>query len=261
MKRIWMLGWWAIMLMFVAGCVKTPGEDIPPQLSLAPGPGVALAAEKTPGSSDASEQINSENDGRVTLAEGFYYTELSDAVKERITGKSYPEEDKDSRLSYDTLRYLRIMHYDFAGNVQEGELVIHKDLAKEVLDIFHELYKAKYPLASVRLVDDFAADDKASTEANNTSGFNYRFVAGTKSRSLHSYGMAIDVNPLFNPYVKGNNVDPDSAAIYADRSKNFPGKIDKEDLCYKLFAEHGWEWGGDWKTVKDYQHFSKEVGK
>ena len=260
MKRICTFIWYVLIFLFMAGCAKTPGDDIPPQLSLVPGPGVALAAEKTPGSSAVPQSTLGDN-GMVTLAEGFYYAELSDSVKARITGKSYPEDEKDSRLSYDTLRYLRLRYYDFEGGVQEGELIVHKDLAKEVLDIFHELYMAKYPLASVRLVDDFDADDEVSTEANNTSGFNYRFVAGTKSRSLHSYGMAIDVNPLFNPYVKGNNVDPDSAAVYADRSKDFAGKIDKDDLCYQLFTRHGWEWGGDWKTVKDYQHFSKEVGK
>lgn len=259
MIRVLRLIWTAMIIVLLAGCVKAPNEDIPPQLSLAPGPGVALAAEKAPVSSD--ESMQAQDDGRVTLTEGFYYVKLSDTIKERITGKSYPVEEKDSRLSYDALRYLVIRYYDFHGDTHGGELIVHKDLAKEVLEIFHKLYEAKYPLASVRLVDDFNADDDASTSANNTSGFNYRFVAGTKSRSLHSYGMAIDVNPLFNPYVKGDNVDPDSAAVYADRSRNFPGKIDKNDLCYKLFTERGWEWGGDWKTVKDYQHFSKEVKK
>ncbi len=258
MKRTLLSLWLVILFVFAAGCATTPGEDVQPQLSLAPGPGVALAAERT---RETETVLIDLEDAEATLAKGFYYAQLDDVTKNRITGKSYPNEGQDSRLSYDTLRYLGILYYDFDGDLHKGELIVHKDLANEVLEIFHELYMAKYPLASVRLVDDFDADDDASTSANNTSGFNYRFVAGTRSRSLHSYGMAIDINPLFNPYVKGKNVDPDSAAAYADRSRDFPGKIDKKDLCYRLFTDRGWEWGGDWRTVKDYQHFSKELGK
>lgn len=100
-------------------------------------------------------------------------------------------------------------------------------------------------------------------EANNTSCFNYRVVDGTSSLSRHAYGLAVDINPLYNPYVTYPNgkrrVSPAASEIYADRSLDFPAKIDKNDLCYQLFTEHGFTWGGNWKTMKDYQHFQKAL--
>jgi hypothetical protein len=101
-------------------------------------------------------------------------------------------------------------------------------------------------------------------EDNNTSCFNYRVVEGSTSLSKHAYGLAIDINPLYNPYITYENdgslsVSPASAKAYADRSISFPYKIDENDLCYKLFTEHGFTWGGNWNSVKDYQHFQKAV--
>ena len=96
--------------------------------------------------------------------------------------------------------------------------------------------------------------------ANNTSAFNYRRVTGSKTLSRHSYGAAIDVNPLFNPYMDDGRIAPPEAAAYADRDREFPGKIDHDDLCYRLFIRNGWSWGGDWSGDKDYQHFSKDIG-
>ena len=101
-------------------------------------------------------------------------------------------------------------------------------------------------------------------EANNTSCFNYRVVDGTTSLSKHALGCAIDINPFYNPYVvfdkTGNGQDyisPKGSEIYADRSKDFAYKIDEQALCYRLFKEHGFTWGGDWNSCKDYQHFQK----
>lgn len=251
-----------IMLFLFAhlsGCAQTPGGDNPGAVdpNISPEIGVALAQEAEPEPTPSPAPTDS---GRVELAEGFSYTKLTDELKKRITGKSYPKDDTDMKISYDDLRYIKLLHYDFDGNVQEGELIVNKKLADEVMEIFYELYKAKYPFTSIRLVDDFEGDDTQSTEANNTSAFNYRLVAGTKSLSLHSYGTAIDINPMRNPYIKNGRVSPKNGEEYADRSRDFPGKIDRDDLVYKLFTEHGWEWGGDWKSVKDYQHFSKDLG-
>ncbi len=209
-----------------------------------------------------SPSSEASDDGRVTVADGFYYMELDDGIKKRITGMSYPADDRNIAISYDDLQYVKIKHYDFDGNVKDGELIVNKKVAKEVAQIFYELYKAQYPLTSVRLVDDFGepGDDNLSMAANNTSAFNYRKVTGSKNLSRHSYGAAIDINPLFNPYIDGERIAPENGAEYADRSKDFPGKIDHDDLCYKLFTAHGWTWGGDWKGDKDYQHFSKDLG-
>ena len=125
------------------------------------------------------------------------------------------------------------------------------------------LYQASYPIERIRLIDEYGGDDTLSMEANNTSCFNYRVVDGTSSLSRHAYGLAVDINPLYNPYVTYPNgkrrVSPAASEIYADRSLDFPAKIDKNDLCYQLFTEHGFTWGGNWKTMKDYQHFQKAL--
>ncbi len=206
--------------------------------------------------------LTDEDNGKVTLTEGFYYIKLSDDIKQRITGMSYPKDDEDIMISYDDLRYIKLKYVDFQGNLHSGELIVNKKLADEVMEIFYELYKANYPLESVRLVDDFGepGDDNLSMAANNTSAFNYRRVTGSKTLSRHSYGAAIDINPKLNPYIDGDRIAPENGAEYADRSKDFAGKIDHDDLCYKLFVDHGWTWGGDWKGDKDYQHFSKDIG-
>lgn len=244
--------------------IKTTEPDIAPTdapaQTLTPEPTSMPAPETKP--SGEPPAASDEDKGEVKLTEGFYYIKLNDEIKQRITGMSYPKDDEDIEISYDDLRYIKIKHVDFAGNVNKGELIVHKKLADEVMEIFHELYKAEYPLESVELVDDYGepGDDNLSMAANNTSAFNYRRVTGSKTLSRHSYGAAIDINPKLNPYLDGARVAPENGAEYADRSKDFAGKIDHDDLCYKLFIAHGWTWGGDWKGDKDYQHFSKDIG-
>lgn len=186
----------------------------------------------------------------------FYVSELPDSVWENMQGKSYnegcPVERKD-------LRYVHVMYVDFAGRSSEGELVVNKLIADDILDIFKQLYKAQYPIERIALIDEYDGDDEQSMSDNNTSAFNFRTIAGTDIVSEHGMGLAVDVNPFYNPQVKetenGVEVSPEDAISYADRSGDFLYKIDHEDLCYKLFTEHGFEWGGDWETGKDYQHF------
>ena len=181
---------------------------------------------------------------------------IPEAVKLRMTGRSYPEEDAGISLS--DLRYLKLLYYDFGGRVRRGEMVCNKAIADDLLYIFKELYKAKYPIASIQLIDDFDGDDQRSMEANNTSCFNYRTKTSGTSLSAHARGMAVDVNPLQNPYVKGEIVEPEAAREYADRTVDFPHKITDDDLCCKLFRSRGFQWGGAWNSVKDYQHFEKK---
>lgn len=187
---------------------------------------------------------------------GFYVSELSNSVWKNMQGKSYkegcPVERKD-------LRYVHVMYVDFAGRSCEGELIVNKLIADDILDIFKQLYKAQYPIEKIALIDEYDGDDELSMSDNNTSAFNFRTVAGTDIVSEHGMGLAVDINPFYNPQVKetGNGVavSPEDAISYADRSVDFLYKIDHEDLCYRLFTEHGFEWGGDWETSKDYQHF------
>ena len=164
---------------------------------------------------------------------------------------------KSCPISFDELRYLTIPYYDFDGQIQVGEMVCNKVIAKDLLLIFRSLFESQYQINSIRLVDDFGGSDDLSMMANNTSCFNYRTVKGSTRLSKHAFGMAVDINPLQNPFVRYGKVMPPNAAAFADRSKNFPHKIDKQDLAYMLFKSHGFFWGGNWIS-KDYQHFEKQ---
>ena len=189
----------------------------------------------------------------------FAVEEISDAVFARMKGKSFPAEG--ALVSRDELRYLRLIHYNGEGKIQTGELVCNKAVAAELLGIMKELFSCKYPLEQVRLVDDFDADDEKSMTVNNSSCFNYRLVSGSTRLSKHSRGLAIDINPLYNPCVRSTEpkIEPKAGAPYVDRSRDFKYKIDSNDVACKLFLSKGWNWGGNWKSLKDYQHFEKEI--
>jgi hypothetical protein len=171
-----------------------------------------------------------------------------------MRGVSY-RDNPDIRLS--DLRYLRISYVDFDGKDQVGELVCNQAIADDLLEIFKALYEARYPIRSIRLIDDFNGDDEASMAADNTSCFNYRRKTGMRQLSKHALGLAVDINPFENPYVRSHRILPVDAVRYADRTQDFPHKIDQNDLCYRLFREHGFAWGGSWRSVQDYQHFEK----
>lgn len=204
---------------------------------------------------ESGEEVNSE---RVTYQDGFYYEPLSEEVKTRITGKSYPA---DCSIPYSDLRYVSVLYCDFNNETQTGEIICSKLIAQDLVEIFHELYNASYPIEKIRLIDEYNADDDLSCQDNNTSSFCYRTVAGSTKLSKHAQGLAIDLNPFYNPYITYPNGVPtiklQDTAVYADREADFIAKIDYDDLAYKLFTAHGFTWGGDWNSVKDYQHFQK----
>ena len=179
---------------------------------------------------------------------------IPEAVEARMRGVSYPD---DAEVKLADLRYLRLSYVDFDGKEQVGEMICNKAIADDLVAIFRELYEARYPIRSIRLIDDFNGDDEASMAADNTSCFNYRKKTGMRELSKHARGLAVDINPFENPYVRPSRVRPAGASAYADRSQDFPHKIDKNDLCYRLFRAHGFYWGGTWRSVKDYQHFEK----
>jgi hypothetical protein len=158
----------------------------------------------------------------------------------------------------EALAYVTVRHWGFDGAVHTGELIIARDLADEMLDIFEELFAAHYPIERVSLVDDFDGNDDRSMAANNTSAFNCRPNTTDPSRySEHSYGAAIDINPLINPYVRGDSVLPPAGTRYLDRGQHVPGLIVRGDACHRAFMRRGWTWGGDFRTLKDYQHFER----
>ena len=201
-----------------------------------------------------------ENKERIVYQDGFYYEPLSDKIKQRITGISYPE--TGCTVPYEDLSYVGLLYVDFDGEEQTGELICNKAIAQDMVEIFYELYRNDYRIERIRLVDEYGGDDTLSMLDNNSSCFNYRVVDGTTTLSKHAFGCAIDINPFYNPYIVYNKngsgetyISPKGSEIYADRSKDFPYKIDENDLCYRLFTEHGFTWGGNWNSTKDYQHF------
>ena len=217
----------------------------------------AAEASSDPTAALASEAVEEMTDNSSS---DFYYTSIPDSVKSRMIGVSYPADTANALISLDSLSYVHVLHVDFNGNTQTGELICNTAIAQDLVDIFKSLYEAKYPIDKIHLIDEYGADDDMSMAADNTSCFNYRLVKGSSKLSNHGLGRAIDLNPLYNPcvYLKSGEIAPPSGAAYADRSADFPYKIDTNDLAYKLFTQHGFTWGGSWNSLKDYQHFEKK---
>jgi hypothetical protein len=161
------------------------------------------------------------------------------------------------------LRYLRMKHINFNGEDQMGEMIVHKDISVEVTEIFRSLYNAEYPVNKMRLVSDYKGSDWQSIEADNTSAFNCRKATGSKKYSKHSYGKAIDINPIENPYIfRSGKSSHKASKPYLKRKRTSDSTSQRaillpQDKAVKIFKEYGWKWGGDWSGVKDYQHFSK----
>lgn len=188
----------------------------------------------------------------------FCSCNIDDAIFKRIYSRSYK---KVCTVPKSSLRYIKVLHYTLNGKIKIGEIICNKVIAKDLVEIFRDLFAAHYPIERMVLIDEYNADDELSMSHNNTSCFNFRAMTGGKNLSKHAKGLAIDINPLYNPYVKINHkgilVKPKNGKAYADRSHNFSYKIDRKDLCYRLFIKHGFHWGGAWRSHQDYQHFEK----
>lgn len=189
----------------------------------------------------------------------FSINDISDDIFNIIKGKSLKD---DCTLPLSDLRYILCLHKDINGVVKVGEMIVNKAIAEDILYILKTLYENSYPIERMRLIDYWNADDEMSMRDNNSSSFNFRFISHTTVVSVHGKGMAVDINPLYNPYYKvlsdgSVDIEPATGADYLDRTKEFDYKIEKGDLCYQLFTERGFEWGGDWTSCKDYQHFEK----
>lgn len=186
---------------------------------------------------------------------------ITPEIKQRmIKGNSWRE---GCPVALENLRYLRMRYMDFRGANMMGELIVHQDVSKEVVEIFEALYEEEYTIHQMRLISDYHGSDWQSIEADNTSAFNCRKATGSKKFSKHSYGKAIDINPIENPYVfRSGKSSHKASKPYLKRkrtSQSVPQKamLLKDDNAVKIFKKYGWKWGGDWSNVKDYQHFSK----
>ena len=163
----------------------------------------------------------------------------------------------DIPFPHSFLSYLTITHVDFNGEDRIGHMIVAAEIADEVLDIFRDIHESGFPIYSMRLIDYFDADDYLSIAANNSSAFNFRYIANTNTISRHGFGMAIDINPVQNPYVRGDTVLPAAGREYLDRSDVRPGMIVRGDAVYRAFTERGWTWGGNWNTLRDFHHFER----
>lgn len=226
-------------------------------------PAIETEADKGTGMNTESDVIVEENKNTETetISDSlFYSTEITPEIQKRIAGISYKENDN---IALSELRYIQVPYYGFDGETHIGELIVNRDIESDILEIMKELYDNQYPIEKMQLIDEYGADDEKSMEDNNTSAFNYRCVNGSTKLSKHSLGLAIDINPRYNPCVRKIDgelsVEPANGSAYTDRSQDFPYKIDENDLCYRLFMEHGFTWGGNWNSLKDYQHFEKNL--
>jgi len=183
--------------------------------------------------------------------------------KRMIDGNSWR---KGCPVALNDLRYIQVSHYDFKGKTQTGELIMHRSVAREITEIFGELYRIGYPVKKMSLVSAFGGSDYDSIEQDNTSAFNCRNVTGGQKWSKHAYGLAIDINPIENPYLKkGKHSSHTKSRLYEKRLHKDLAKTKdtaillRNDRATQVFLRKGWTWGGDWKYTKDYQHFQKKL--
>lgn len=189
-----------------------------------------------------------------------YYNPIPLNIIKKMKGKSYKE---NCPIPITDLAYVQVRHYNMNGKICLGELVVNQRIATSVMEIFQDIFFAKFPIEKMHLIDEYGADDEQSMKDNNSSAFCFRYITNRPGKiSTHSRGLAIDINPRQNPYVKGKNISPSNTGKYIDRSLYEPGMIHSQDMVVKAFEQRGFSWGGRgfllgriWGGLKDYQHF------
>ena len=163
-------------------------------------------------------------------------------------------------VTLDNLSYLHLSYWGFDSKVHQGTMIVNRKLAPEVVAIFSEIFDQKFPIEKMQPIENYQGDDERSMSDNNSSAFNCRTMTDFPDQySIHSYGSAIDINPLINPYTNGGKIDPQEGKEFLDRNAYHKGKINPKSSVYRIFAKYGWVWGGDWQgEIKDYQHFEKK---
>ncbi len=192
-----------------------------------------------------------QNDGRQQMKDttGNIIIDSDYNIDEALNGILIPAEIKKNLI------LIEVQYYSFDNKLHQGQLVINKQLRSDIIKIFKKIKEERFPVGKAVPIVYYNWDDEKSMEDNNTSAFNYRFIAGTKKLSNHSYGTAIDINPLFNPYITKDFHQP-AGSVYDTLRR---GTITGNSFLVKEFEQAGWDWGGNWKNKKDYQHFEKAV--
>ena len=170
-------------------------------------------------------------------------------LEEALTGQRLPASIKSN------LTLVNVFYYGFDEKLHHGQLVVHKEVAEDVKEIFEIIREIHFPVEKVVPICKYKWSDEKSMHDNNTSSFNYRFISGSKILSKHASGLAIDINPKQNPYIKNDIISP-ASSVYDTGAK---GTITADSRIVEEFKKRGWTWGGDWKSLKDYQHFQKNL--
>jgi hypothetical protein len=182
---------------------------------------------------------------------------IGSSMRDRLVGRNW---HPGCPVGLDDLRHLQVGYWDFEDRVRSGPLIVHEKVASDVLRVFRRLFMAGFPIHRIALPRAYRPPRRIDwfSTMNRTAAFNCRPATGnTASLSHHSYGWAIDINPLQNPYVRSDgSVLRRAVKPYVDRSLREPGMIHPAGVVVRSFARIGWEWGGDWVTLKDYMHFS-----
>jgi hypothetical protein len=168
--------------------------------------------------------------------------------EEALSGVDIPESIKKQ------LALIEVEYYSYDNKLHRGQIIVNKKASKDIVEIFEFIKSTRFPVAKVIPIVKYNWSDEASMNDNNTSGFNYRKVKGYKVLSPHSYGLAIDINPLQNPHIKGKTISP----LLGKYDNKAPGTILKTSKLVSEFRKRGWQWGGGWRSSKDYQHFEKK---
>jgi len=169
--------------------------------------------------------------------------------EDAVSGKNIPE----SIIA--DVRLVDVYYYGFDEKLHKGQLVVHKEVVLDIIEIFELIRETRFPINKVIPISKYSWSDEKSMLDNNTSAFNYRYISGTRVISKHASGLAIDINPRLNPYIKNGTSVP-ANCIY-DTTK--AGTISANSELVKEFKKKGWKWGGDWTSLKDYQHFEKKL--
>lgn len=160
-------------------------------------------------------------------------------------------------VTLDELRYLTMTHVGFDGEFHIGEMIVNASVAEDIVEVFRKLFEARFPIEQMRVITAEEIDAHPTGDWNDTTSFVCRPAVGSANWSQHAYGLAIDINPFHNPYLKGDLVLPELASAYLDRDDARAGMIFEGDVATEAFDEIGWGWGGRWSTLKDWMHFSQ----
>lgn len=218
--------------------------------------GAAALAERPEGPAAATAQPAAERAAAERAAPPFEarVRKLKGKLRRQVKGSSWRP---GCPVPLRKLRHIRVTHWDFKGRVKRGRLIVHRGHDRRIIKVLRRLYRKRFPIRRMHLIDRYGADDRRSMGADNTSAFNCRYVAGTTRWSMHAYGKAIDINPRENPYVTpSGHVSPPQGRRYVDRSRNAKGLIKRGGVAHRAFKRVGWKWGGSWPGTKDYMHFS-----